>query len=160
MSTSQADLQNCINQTFETYCDQQTVCLPPGGIKTDGTRGNGTGQNNGNTGANTNNGSDNFSGGNIDFSIQGVFNLLVGLVCWFLRAAGLLIVLAIVWSGILIIYSQGDKTKYEKGRETLKYALIGALVIFGVFVMINTVAHAVGANIDMFSFSCSGSSTS
>ncbi len=134
--------QGCVDAIFSNnQCASE--CKTQGG----GGGGNGPG---GGAGGNT-------PGTGINLTIQGIFNIFIGLTCWFMRVAFLLIVIAIVWSGILFTISQGDLEKYTKAKASLGYALLGALVILGVYVIIYTIANAVGVEVTFFS--CSGSAS-
>ena len=56
----------------------------------------------------------------------------------------LISVVVIAYGAILWITSGGDKTKVEKARKTLLYAVIGVVVIVLSFIIINVITAAVG----------------
>lgn len=80
-----------------------------------------------------------------NLKIQDVFDIITGLACWLTRVAGLLIIIFIVIAGIQFMAAGGDPTKWENAKKNFKMVLWGTLVILGVYVIIATVANAVGA---------------
>jgi len=59
---------------------------------------------------------------------------------YILIVSGLVVTGFIVWAGILIATARGNDTQRKKGMDTLKNAVIGAIIIFGVGVIANTLA--------------------
>lgn len=51
------------------------------------------------------------------------------------------VVAMIVYGGFQMATSAGNDTKYNAGKSTLKYAIYGALVVFGVGLIVNTIAN-------------------
>lgn len=80
----------------------------------------------------------------IDLTIQGVFGIITGLVCWFTRFALVLMVVMIVFYGIKFMTSQGNPTKFEEAKKAFTWALVGVLVILGTYTIIFTVADFLG----------------
>jgi TRAP-type C4-dicarboxylate transport system permease small subunit len=66
--------------------------------------------------------------------VQRVMN--VGIVI-----ATLAIVAMIVYAGFKMATSRGQEKDYEAAKQTLKYAIYGALVVFGVGLIVNTIAN-------------------
>jgi hypothetical protein len=97
---------------------------------------------------NTGLGNDDWTGR--DITIQDVEGIVIGIACWMMRGSADLMIIFLVWSGILFMYAQGDPTKYKKAKDTLQKTLWGMLIILGVYVIIATVANAVG--LQNFSF--------
>ena len=69
-------------------------------------------------------------------------------------AATLLFVIAIILSlfflvlgGIRWIISEGDKTKLQQARATLTYAVVGLIIVFLSFFIINVVGELFGINL-------------
>lgn len=77
------------------------------------------------------------------FSIQRVYGILVGFACWLTRIALVLIVIMIVFYGILMLASQANPTAYSSAKTSLLYAVVGTLVIIGVYSIIATVVEFV-----------------
>lgn len=86
----------------------------------------------------------------IDLTIQDVFAIINGLACWFARIASVLMVIFIIIAGIRFMAARGDPKAFTAARTNFNHVLIGLLVILGVYVIIATVANAVG--IKDFSF--------
>ena len=80
----------------------------------------------------------------IDLTIQDVFAIINGLACWFARIASLLMVIFIILAGIRFMAARGDPKAYDVAKKNFGHVLIGLLVILGVYVIIATVANAVG----------------
>lgn len=51
-------------------------------------------------------------------------------------AAGILALIALIYSGILYITAGGDQTKAEKAKKNLTWAIIGVLVTFMAYIII------------------------
>lgn len=79
-----------------------------------------------------------------DLAIQDVFNIINGLACWFARIASLLMVIFIIIAGLRFMVARGDSKAYEAAKTNFRHVLIGLVVIMGVYVIIATVANAVG----------------
>ena len=79
-----------------------------------------------------------------DLAIQDVFAIINGLACWFSRVAVLLMVIFIILAGIRFMAARGDPKAYETAKKNFVQVLIGLLVIMGVYIIIATVANAVG----------------
>lgn len=55
--------------------------------------------------------------------------------------ATLAVVAMIVYAGFKMATSRGVEKDYEDGKKMLKYAIYGALVVFGVGLIVNTIAN-------------------
>lgn len=53
----------------------------------------------------------------------------------------------LIWGGISWIMSQGDKSKVEGARKRITYAIIGLIVAFASFMIINTVGTFFGVKL-------------
>ena len=82
----------------------------------------------------------------INLTIQSVFGIITGLVCWFTRFALILMVVYIVIYGIKFMMAQGNETKFGEAKTSFTWGLVGVLVILGTYTIIATVANALGAN--------------
>lgn len=75
------------------------------------------------------------------------------LVDWALILAGVVAVFLIIVSGYKFISSGGDPKQVEGARQTLTYAIIGLLVVFLSFFIINIIAGVTGVEcIKIFNF--------
>ncbi len=63
-----------------------------------------------------------------------------------LSLAGVAALFFIIFSGIKFITSGGDPKQVEGARKTLTYAIIGLIVIFLAYFIINTIAALTGAH--------------
>ena len=89
-----------------------------------------------------------------DLSVQDLLNITTGLACWFYNIALFGVIIFAVIAGIRFFLAGGDSAKAGEGRRNLLYIFIAAMVIFGVGVIIITIANAVGADISLVPFSC------
>lgn len=64
-----------------------------------------------------------------------------------LIGAILLCLYFIIRGGLNIITSGGDKEKFQKGRERVRYAIIGLIIIFLSFFLINILGTLFGVNL-------------
>ncbi len=80
----------------------------------------------------------------IDLSIQDVADIINGLACWLTRIATAIMVIFLVIAGMRFMYARGNPTAYQAAVKNFQHVLIGILVIMAVYVIIATVAHAVG----------------
>jgi len=69
----------------------------------------------------------------------------------FLLGAVLLSLYQIIRGGINITSSGGDKEKFQRGRERLRYGIIGLIVIFMSFFLVNLIGSLFGINLLSFS---------
>lgn len=90
----------------------------------------------------------NFPGENL--SAQDLTSIIIGLACWLARIGTLLPVIFIILAAFKFMTAGGEPKKYQDAKNNFKTVLLGILVIYGVYVIIATVANAVG--ITDFSF--------
>jgi hypothetical protein len=73
------------------------------------------------------------------------------LIAWGFRVAFIVIIVAafifLIVSGIQWIASQGDKGKIEAARKRLIFSIVGLVVAFSAFLIIDTVGDIVGVNL-------------
>lgn len=62
---------------------------------------------------------------------------------FFISVSGVLALIFIIWSGITYMYAGDDTKKVETARARLKSGVIGAAIVFGVGVIIQTIASVV-----------------
>lgn len=74
------------------------------------------------------------------------YDRLVGLLNYLVEQAlflgGLVAMIAIIFYGLQIAFSKGDSAKLKSARESLTKAIIGAVIIAGVYTIIYTVQGA------------------
>ena len=66
--------------------------------------------------------------------VQRIMN--VGIVLATLAVVGM-----IVYAGFMMATDSGSGDRYKKGKDILKYSIYGALVVFGVGLIVNTIAN-------------------
>ncbi|MEX1064131.1 MAG: pilin [Candidatus Paceibacterota bacterium] len=89
-----------------------------------------------------------------DFTIQDVFAIINGLACWLIRVATLVMIIFIILAGFKFMTAQGDSAKLTGAKKNFKHVLIGMVVIMGAYVIIATVANAVGADFSFVPLVC------
>jgi cytochrome bd-type quinol oxidase subunit 2 len=71
---------------------------------------------------------------------------LVEMLNYFLVFIGIILVMVIVYAGFIIIMSQGDDEKLTEGRKIIVYALIGVVIIFLSYTIVNFIGGVVNAD--------------
>jgi hypothetical protein len=80
----------------------------------------------------------------VDITIEDVANIIEGIACWLTRIATAIMVIFLVLAGLRFMNARGDTGKWESAKKNFQHVLIGILVIMAVYVIIATVAYAVG----------------
>lgn len=62
---------------------------------------------------------------------------------FFITISGVLVMIFIIWSGITYMYAGDDTAKVDSAKARLRSGIIGAAIIFGVGVIIQTIASVV-----------------
>lgn len=78
------------------------------------------------------------------YSYQSLMVAVNNIVDFLMRVASLAVVVVIVWYGLKMAMAKGDEGAYSAARKGLTSALIGAVVIFGVWTIIFTIRYFVG----------------
>ncbi len=71
-----------------------------------------------------------------------VLEILDNLVGFILRMSGVAAVIVTIYYGVRMVMAGGDEAAYAKARQGFTWALIGSLVIFGVYTIIATIQGA------------------
>ena len=79
-------------------------------------------------------------------TIQDVITIVQNLACWLFNIAVTACMIFIIFSGIRYMAAGGNTERMGQAKRNFYQVLIGTLVIFGVTVIINTVAAAVGSS--------------
>lgn len=66
---------------------------------------------------------------------------VIGIAFLFL---GAVTVLFLLWGAIRFVISRGDPKGIQEAQKTMTYAIIGAVVVLGAFILINMVTTAFG----------------
>ena len=76
---------------------------------------------------------------------NGCFNTVMQYITQWMFAFAVIICLAyLIWGGIDWTMSSGDKTKLQKARLKLIYAIIGLVIVFLAFFFVNLGGHLLG----------------
>ncbi len=89
-----------------------------------------------------------FPGQDLDF--EDLISIMTGLACWLGRIATTGALIFVILAGLRFMAARGDPKAFTDAVTNFKRVLLGILVIYGVYVIIATVANAVG--ITDFSF--------
>lgn len=68
--------------------------------------------------------------------------LILTVVNFFLGFLGLLAVLMVIYGGVMVVTSQGDPGKADKGKKILTYAAVGIIIILLSFAFVSTILGA------------------
>jgi prepilin signal peptidase PulO-like enzyme (type II secretory pathway) len=79
--------------------------------------------------------------GGTAIEITDVERLVEEVVQFFITIAALAVVGYLIYGGMKIAMAQGNDAEVKKGKDIVKNAVIGAAVIFGVGVIVNTIAN-------------------
>ena len=79
-----------------------------------------------------------------DLEAGDITRIVVGLSCWLTRVAFTLTIIFVIIAGLRFVAAQGNPSKYQEAVKNFQTVLLGILVIYGAYVIIATVAHAVG----------------
>lgn len=71
--------------------------------------------------------------------IQGFFNLISKLSCWFIRFGIIALGVMMIVYGLLFLKSRGNSTEFGNAKQAFGWGIIGGLVIMGVFTIILTI---------------------
>jgi hypothetical protein len=68
------------------------------------------------------------------------------LINWALIFAGTVALILIIYSGIRFITSNGDPKSVDASKKVLTYAIVGLVLVFSSFFIINLIAYATGVD--------------
>jgi len=60
-----------------------------------------------------------------------------------IAVSAILTVIFVIWSGVMYMYAGDDTKKVDEAKARLKSGIIGAAIIFGVGVIINTIVAVI-----------------
>lgn len=90
----------------------------------------------------------------VDLNMQGVINIFQGLACYALSFASTGLVIFTILAGFRYMWAGGNSEKVTAAKKNFGQVLIGAVVIFGTYVIINTISTAVGDGRIYYPFTC------
>lgn len=91
----------------------------------------------------------------VDFTIQQVRNIIVGIACWATQISFFIIIIFILFYGFLFFKSQGNPGKVDEAKKALGWGIIGIIVILGAYTIIATVTNALGGQASPIPIDCS-----
>lgn len=74
--------------------------------------------------------------------------LVLTMLRFFLGFLGIIAVIMIIYGGILYVTSAGNEESAGKGKKILMYAIVGIIIIFISFALVNTVLGGLGRGTD------------
>jgi hypothetical protein len=77
-------------------------------------------------------------------TIQCIFPLFQNIITAALVFGGVVALVFLIWGGLKLLRSQGDQKQVQGARQTITYAIIGLILIFLSFFIVNTLATITG----------------
>ncbi len=84
-----------------------------------------------------------------DNSILGILDVVKRIINLFILSAGVVFVALIIISAYKFVASQGDPKAMQGAKNTITYAVIGFILVIGVYVILNIVIGVLGADIQV-----------
>ena len=72
-------------------------------------------------------------------------SLLTAILDLVIRLGGIVIAIAIIYSGFKFVEARGNKTKIQSARDNLLYVVIGAFIILGAVVLKEVISETVSS---------------
>lgn len=76
-------------------------------------------------------------------TLPNIVTIVTRIADFFIIVAPLILVVALIWSGITFMRAGASPTAVKSAKTMLGYSIVGGLLIFGVGVIINTIAAVV-----------------
>jgi hypothetical protein len=95
-----------------------------------------------------------------NLTIQSVFNIFNSLVCYFVQFVLVFMVLALIWTGVSYLRSQGVAGAVTEANKSLQWTVIGIAVILGSYTIVASIAYFVGSSIPLIPLNCSNLTSS
>jgi len=73
-----------------------------------------------------------------------IFPLLANIITWLVLFSGTVALVVIIISGIRLIISGGEAKTIETAKRNMTYAILGLLLVFLSFMILNIVAYVTG----------------
>ena len=77
-------------------------------------------------------------------TIQCIFPLFHNIINAALIFGGVVALVFLIWGGSKLLRSQGDQKQVQSARQTITYAIIGLVLVFLSFFIVNTLAYVTG----------------
>ncbi len=79
----------------------------------------------------------------VNLTVQSLYGILQGLVCWASRFVLVAMVGFIIWYGVLFMVARGDPAKFTLAKKNLWYGVLGIIVILGAYTIVATVGNGI-----------------
>ena len=89
-----------------------------------------------------------------NYTIDNVIKIFSGFACWLVSIIVAVMIIFIIIAGFRFMMTGGNPEKYDKAKKNLGYLLIGIVVIFGVNVILQSVARNLGSTTTLIPFTC------
>lgn len=73
------------------------------------------------------------------FTLQNFVNIVEEIRNFMMGVGIVLIVVIFIWSGITFLTSNGDPEKVSQAKQRLTWAIVGAAIVLGTFIILSTV---------------------
>lgn len=79
-----------------------------------------------------------------DYSLNDILGVAITISNWILGIVGSLTLLMFVYGGVTMIISAGSSEKVSRGKEIIKNAIIGLVIVFASYTIIQFALSAMG----------------
>ncbi|MFC1598259.1 Mbov_0395 family pilin-like conjugal transfer protein [Patescibacteria group bacterium] len=76
--------------------------------------------------------------------VTNVNQLIANIISVFLGIVGAIALIMIIYGGFMLLTSSGNQERVKKGRETLFWAILGLVLVFGSYGIVYAVFSAIG----------------
>lgn len=83
-----------------------------------------------------------------NYTLNDIVLIAVNVAKWILGIVGSLALLMFVWGGMTLILSGGSQEKVSQGKQTLTNAVIGLVIVFSSYLIIQFVLKIMGLSND------------
>ncbi|MGA2911772.1 MAG: hypothetical protein ABSE17_04065 [Candidatus Levyibacteriota bacterium] len=91
------------------------------------------------------------SGGATVLTLGCIFPLITNVILWAIGLAGTVALFMIIFAGYQLLFSGGDAKAVDGARKTLTFAILGLVLIFLSFFILNLIATVTGVGCLNFS---------
>jgi hypothetical protein len=85
-----------------------------------------------------------FTGSDANGMQTDLMSLMNGVINWILGFCAVIAVLMLIWGGVQYLTSAGNSDQATQGKNTIKYAVIGLVIIGLAYAIVNTVIGTLG----------------
>lgn len=81
-----------------------------------------------------------------DCKLNDFLQLAIIITNWLFGIVGSVVLLFFIYGGILFIFSSGESSKVEKGKDIIVGSIVGLVIMFSSYVIIQFAMSALGVN--------------